>query len=391
MSGPEERGLSEQSHLDEILHEVAAIVVDHSGSKVLIVDDESRNIALLDRLLTRTGYANVRSTTDPLDGLRMWEEFEPDLLLLDLNMPVLDGFGFMDRVRSSRWMSQAGYVPILVLTGDASARTRDRALSSGARDFLTKPFDPTEVRLRINNLLETRSLHLGLAQANRTLEQRVRERTRALADSLQDLGAANTSLRLSRQETIERLSIAAELRDDDTGQHIHRMSGYAAVLARRAGFDDEEVNILQMATQMHDVGKIGIPDAVLLKPGKLTADERAVIETHAQIGHDILSGSEAELLSLAADIALTHHERFDGTGYPQRLAGEGIPIEGRIAAIADVFDAITNARVYRPAMTLPDAVAIMKDGRGTHFDPRLLDLFLDSLPELLALKEQVQR
>lgn len=391
MSGPEERGLSEQSHLDEILHEVAAIVVDHSGSKVLIVDDESRNIALLDRLLTRTGYANVRSTTDPLDGLRMWEEFEPDLLLLDLNMPVLDGFGFMDRVRSSRWMSQAGYVPILVLTGDASARTRDRALSSGARDFLTKPFDPTEVRLRINNLLETRSLHLGLAQANRTLEQRVRERTRALAESLQDLGAANTSLRLSRQETIERLSIAAELRDDDTGQHIHRMSGYAAVLARRAGFDDEEVNILQMATQMHDVGKIGIPDAVLLKPGKLTADERAVIETHAQIGHDILSGSEAELLSLAADIALTHHERFDGMGYPQRLAGEGIPIEGRIAAIADVFDAITNARVYRPAMTLPDAVAIMKDGRGTHFDPRLLDLFLDSLPELLALKEQVQR
>ena len=359
-------------------------------SRILIVDDEPANVALLERLLGKTGYSNLRSTSDPAAGLRMWEEFRPDLLLLDLNMPRLDGFKFMDRAKSSPWTVAAGYVPILVLTADATSPIRDRALGSGATDFLTKPFDATEVRLRIRNLLETRSLHVGLHEANQQLEERVRERTTALAQSLNELSAAHTDLRLSREETIERLSIAAEFRDDDTGHHIHRMSRYAAILASAAGFDDERCALLQMASQMHDVGKIGIPDQVLLKPGKLTPDERAVIERHAQIGYDILSGSRAEVLRLAASVALTHHERFDGAGYPNHLTGEDIPVEGRISAIADVFDALINDRIYRPAFPLVKALGIMKEGKGTQFDPALLDLFFDSMPELLAVKEDVE-
>ena len=362
---------------------------DPLTGRILIVDDEPANVALLQRLLAKSGYTNLLATIDPREGLALWDEFEPDLLLLDLNMPHINGFEFMARVTSSPWMAAAEYVPILVLTADVTAPTRDRALSSGAKDFLTKPFDASEVRLRIRNLLEARSLHVSLSNANHLLEERVAERTHALADSLNELSVAHTDLRLSRQETIERLSIAAEFRDDDTGQHIHRMSRYAATLARAAGYDEEKCALLQMATQMHDVGKIGIPDRVLLKPGKLRPEERELMQRHAQIGHDILAGSGAELLQLAATVALTHHERFDGAGYPNRIAGDAIPIEGRIAAIADVYDALTSDRVYRPAFPLMKALAAMKEGKGSHFDPDLLGLFFDCLPEILTVKDDV--
>lgn len=361
-----------------------------SSARILIVDDEPANVALLERLLAKSGYSDLRSTTDPREGLELWDSFRPDLLLLDLNMPHVDGFAFMEQVQTSTWMSSAGYVPILVLTADITVPTRDRALASGAKDFLTKPFDATEVRLRINNLLEARSLHVGLADANHMLEERVRERTSALAHSLNELSVAHSDLQMSRQETIERLSMAAEFRDDDTGHHIHRMSRYTTILARAVGYDEERCALLQMASQMHDVGKIGTPDRVLLKPGKLKPEEREIMEQHAQIGHDILVGSKAELLQLAAKIALTHHERFDGKGYPRGLAGENIPIEGRMAAIADVYDALTNDRVYRPAFPLMKALEIMREGKGSQFDPSLLDLFFDRMPEVLAAKETIE-
>jgi putative two-component system response regulator len=367
------------------------VSLDPSTAKILVVDDEPANVALLERLLRKSGSTNVRSTSDPREGLKLWDTFEPDLLLLDLMMPHLDGFAFMEKIRTSPWMTSAGYVPVLVLTADATARTRDKALGSGAKDFLTKPFDATEVRLRISNLLDTRALHVRLAHANHELEDRVRDRTRALAGSLNELNSAHANLRLSREETIERLSIASEFRDDDTGQHIHRMSRYTTILARLAGYDEEDCALIQMASQMHDVGKIGIPDRVLLKPGKLKPEEREVMERHAEIGHDILSGSESELLRLAARIALSHHERFDGQGYPHGLAGEEIPVEGRIAAISDVFDALTSDRVYRQAFPLMKALQIMKEGRGTQFDPVLLDLFFDSIPEILMVKDHIER
>ena len=361
------------------------------AERILIVDDEPANVTLLEKLLSRSGYSKLRSTSDPHEGLDLVEAFKPDLLLLDLMMPRLDGFGFMEEMKTSSWVTSAGYVPVLVLTADATASTRDRALGSGAKDFLTKPFDATEVRLRVGNLLETRALHLGLADANRLLEQRVRERTRALENSLDALGHAHSALRSSREETIARLSIASEFRDDQTGQHIHRMSRYAAILARQAGCNEGECALIQMASQMHDVGKIGIPDRVLLKPGVLDREEREVMEGHAAIGHRILSGSDAELLRLAAQIAFSHHERFDGMGYPAGLAGDDIALEARIASIADVFDALTSDRVYRPAFPLGEALEIMREGWGTQFDPALLDLFFDSLSEVQTVMKATDR
>jgi response regulator RpfG family c-di-GMP phosphodiesterase len=217
----------------------------------------------------------------------------------------------------------------------------------------------------------------ALRDANHALEIRVRERTIDLRRVVAELDAAQI-------ETVRRLSRAVEFRDQDTGAHIARISAFAALIARSAGLDAEHCGLIERASPLHDVGKVAIPDSVLLKPGPLTPAERSVIETHAETGHRLLEGSDSAVLQLAATIALTHHEHYDGGGYPRGLTGEGIPIEGRIVAIADVFDALTSDRVYRPAMTFDQAVAILRQGRGTQFDPVLLDLFLTDLNETLT-------
>ena len=201
------------------------------------------------------------------------------------------------------------------------------------------------------------------------------------------LQMAERELKLTQDAVVERLSIAAEFRDDETARHVQRMSRYTALLASRAGADAERTEEVRIASVMHDVGKIGIPDSILLKPGKLTPEERRIMEQHSEIGYRILSGSRSKLLTLAAQIAWTHHERVDGNGYPRRIAGEDIPVEGRMAAIADVFDALTSNKVYKKASPLPQAVEIMKEGRGSHFDAELLDLFLDSIDEVVRIKE----
>ncbi len=345
-------------------------------SRILIVDDEPANLQLLERLLETEGYSNVLAVGDPRDVALLWDAYKPDLLLLDLMMPYLNGFTVMQQLKDDGSIGNGDYVPIMVLTADATSQTLDRALTSGANDFLTKPFDHNEVQLRVRNLLETRALHVALAESNVVLERTVRERTEHLSKSLADLKS-------SREETIKRSSIACELRDDDTGRHIQRMSRYCGILASAVGLNEAGGGIMEMASQMHDVGKIGIPDAVLMKPGKLDPEERVIMEQHAKIGYGVLSGSDSDLLILAASIALTHHEWVDGGGYPRGLAGHDIPIEGRIAAIADVFDALTNNRVYRPRFPVRKALEIMEADRGTHFDPDLLDMFVKVLPEIL--------
>ncbi|MDQ3914386.1 MAG: HD domain-containing protein [Actinomycetota bacterium] len=216
----------------------------------------------------------------------------------------------------------------------------------------------------------------------------VRERTGELSATIGKLEAAEKELRLAQEDTVERLSIAAEFRDDETARHVQRMSRYSALLASRAGEDAERAELVRIASVMHDVGKIGIPDSILLKPGKLTPEERRIMEQHSEIGYRILSGSRSEVLSLAATIAWTHHERIDGTGYPRKLTGDAIPLEGRIAAIADVFDALTSHKVYKKAFPLGQAVDIMREGRGSHFDAGLLDLFLGSIDEVIRIKER---
>ncbi|MGH2692678.1 MAG: HD domain-containing phosphohydrolase [Actinomycetota bacterium] len=354
-----------------------------SSAGILVVDDEQQNVSLIERLLEREGYTNVIGTTEPNRVVDLFHEASPDLLVLDLHMPFLDGFGVMEALAPH--VPADAYFPILVITGDDNAEARHRALSIGAKDFLNKPIDRTEVALRVQSLLQTRFLHMELQVQNVLLEDKVRKRTEGLAQAVTDLERSHEEIRVSQEETVRRLAMAAELRDDDTGQHVHRMSRYVAELADRVGVPIERAELIRLASQMHDVGKIGIPDAVLLKPASLDADERAVIETHSQIGFDILRDSHSELLRTGALIALTHHERFDGGGYPRGLKGNEIPIEGRLASIADVFDALTSDRVYRKAFTVDQAVDIMRQGRGTQFDAELLDAFLGSLDDITAV------
>jgi putative two-component system response regulator len=244
------------------------------------------------------------------------------------------------------------------------------------------------VLARVANLLDTRSLQLQLRRHNERLEQQVLERTAELRHAIARLQLAETDLRLAQEETIHRLSLAAEYRDDETSRHIERMSRYCAILAARTGYDERQSELLRIASKMHDIGKLAIPDAILLKPGKLTTEEFEVMRGHPEIGHQILQGSKSELASTGATVAWTHHEKIDGTGYPRGLRGDAIPLAGRIAAIADVYDALTTDRVYRKAFPLADALSIMRQGRGTHFDADLLDVFLDSLDSVLAAKDQ---
>ena len=262
----------------------------------------------------------------------------------------------------------------------------DAAIELGAYGYVLKPFKPNELIINVGNALRRRSLEIENRSHREMLEQTVLDRTAALRDTIAQLESSDTELRRLREETIRRLSWAAEFRNQETGEHIVRMSLYCALLARLAGLDAERAELIRIASPMHDVGKIGIPDRILLKPGRLTGDERKVMEAHTEMGHRILAGSQVELLDLAAVMALTHHERIDGTGYPSRTTGDAIPIEGRICAIADVFDALTSDRVYRQAFQPDEARALMTEGRGTQFDAELLDLFFASFDDVLAIR-----
>jgi putative two-component system response regulator len=336
--------------------------------RILVLDDEDCNVVLLERMLARDGYTDVAGERDSARAIDLCREHAFDLVLLDLHMPAPDGFEFLRLLGEDR---RHGSPAVLVLTADTTENAKRRALSMGANDFVTKPFDAVEVLLRVRNLLHSRSLHQRLEEQNLDLERRVATRTQQLA--------------ASRAETIRRLSRAVEYRDPETGDHIERMSGYCALLADRMGLDSEAVLI---ASPMHDVGKIAVPDRILLKPGPLTAEERLDMERHAQVGYELLTGSDSELLELAATIAWTHHERFAGGGYPRALVGEAIPLVGRIAGVADVFDALTSDRVYRSAVSVDEAVAMMRIERGVHFDPDVLDTFIDSLDEVVVIRER---
>ncbi|MBI1800945.1 MAG: response regulator [Chloroflexi bacterium] len=328
------------------------------NARLLIVDDQETNVSLLERLLQRAGYVAVKSTTDPRHVLPLFTEFRPDIILLDLNMPHLDGFAVMRQLLPR---IEGTYLPILVLTADSTTETKQKALAAGAKDFLTKPFDTTEVRLRIRNLLETRFLYLEIQNQNQMLEQKVQERTHDLEEA--------------RIEILNRLALAAEFRDDDTNQHTQRVARTAMLIARELSLPEPEVELIRRAAPLHDVGKIGIPDAILLKPARFSPAEREVMNTHTTIGAQILSGSRFPLLQLAEEIALTHHERWDGRGYTG-LAGEAIPLTGQIVAVADVFDALTHARPYKEAWPLAASVAEIRNNSGTQFAPRVVQAFM---------------
>ncbi|HEX8465239.1 MAG TPA: HD domain-containing phosphohydrolase [Abditibacterium sp.] len=328
--------------------------------KILIVDDEKANVRLLEIILQQAGYTNVHSTTDARHARALFQGVRPDLVLLDLAMPHLDGFAVMGQLHEDMGDDP---IPILVLTADAVATTRHRALKQGAKDFLTKPLDQIEVLLRINNLLEVR-FH------NVLLEARVKERT-------QDLEKAQL-------ETLQRLALAAEYRDDDTGLHTKRVGLTAARIAQALELPPAQVDLIRRAAPLHDVGKIGISDTILLKPGKLTDEEFDTMKQHTTIGAKMLSGSTSPWLKLAEEIALSHHERWDGRGYPQKLSGEAIPLVSRIVAVADVFDALTHERPYKKAWPQNEAMAEIESQSGRQFDERVVKAFL-TLPQETSL------
>ncbi len=362
--------------------------------KILIVDDEIANVRVLKRYLSGVGYADVLTTTDSSSAMSLIEREKPDLLLLDIMMPEVSGIDILRALRDSR---RFRHLPVLVVTANTDLETKRTCLELGATDFLHKPVDPLDLLPRVRNTLVTKSFQDQLAGYAHQLEKRVAQRTR--------------ELEISRKQVVQCLARAAEYRDTETGNHVIRVGKYAGVIAKQLGFSEDEVSNIEMAAQLHDVGKIAIPDAVLHKPGKLDPDEFEIIKRHAAVGHSIVrphspedterlkqhvvSGGQmlivqsSPLLRLAASIALSHHERWDGNGYPLGLKAEDIPIEARITSVADVFDALSSVRPYKGALPREKCFEILREGSGTQFDPRVLDAFFSQSEAIVQIQKDL--
>jgi len=332
------------------------------AAHIIVIDDEVSNVQLLKRLLEHSGFQSVTGLANASDLEGLLVSAPPDLVITDLHMPLRDGFWVLNLLAP---LINQERLPVLVVTGDNSREARQQALTRGAKDFVAKPFDLVEVLLRVRNLLEGRMLFQDLRKQNRTL--------------LESARGTNRELESARVEMIERLALAAEYRDDQTNAHNLRVGDLSAQIAMRIGATPEEAGLLRRAAALHDIGKIGIPDALLRKAGPLTEIELRVMRTHTSIGARILGNSHSPLLQLAETIAISHHEKFDGSGYPNGLAGTDIPISGRIVAVADAFDAITNNRPYRQGRSIEVAVALLREEAGRHYEVRLVDALESSV------------
>ena len=328
-------------------------------ARILLVDDSPDLVFIMERILDEEGYSDVVSTTDPRKVVELYRASNPDLILLDLHMPQMNGFDVMAALKEGGLDES---VPIVMLTGDTSPEAKLRGLRGGARDYLTKPFDKSEVHLRIANLLETRFMHRQLRRQNELLEMRVEARTR--------------DLERAKLEILQRLAMAAEFRDDETGQHTQRVGRLCALMAEALELGTEQVELIGAAAPLHDIGKIAIPDHILLKPGELTPEEWAIMKSHTNTGARLLSQSVSPTLQLGEMIALTHHECWDGSGY-QGLVGTDIPREGRIVAVADAFDAMTHPRPYRVGVPADAATEEILKQRERQFCPEAVDAFVE--------------
>jgi len=342
---------------------------------ILIVDDEPDLCHIFKRFLEVDGYHCLTATTGE-EALELLAENEIYLVITDINMPGMSGIDLLREV-GARYPE----VAVLMLSAVDDRKVAVNALQLGAFSYMIKPVTRNELVINVINGLRRRFLELEYRRRHEKLEELVQRRTAKLFAAKKELAHAS-------EETVLRLAKAAEFRDNETAQHTVRMSLYCKLIAQGCGFNSERCELIRLASQLHDVGKIGIPDAILLKPGKLTTDEFTIMKEHALFGFRILSDSTAALLQTGAVIALGHHEQYDGSGYPKGISGEDIPVEARIAAIADVFDALTSKRVYKDALPVTAAVEIMREGRGRYFDPGLLDIFLAEMDAVMRIRER---
>jgi putative two-component system response regulator len=355
------------------------------GKRILIVDDNALNRELLEGMLENLGHDSEIAESGEQAIKMLSHDF--DLVLLDVMMPGIDGFETAKRIRVNKEMNG---IPIIMVTALGDKESRLKAVEAGANDFISKPVDITELNVRSQAQLKIKEAQETIKNHNQILEETVQRRTMELRHALTDLSKEQERTHDAHLDTIVRLSTAAEYKDEDTAIHIHRMSRYCGLLAESVGLPNDEVELIMRSSPMHDVGKIGIPDAILLKPGKLTDQEWVIMRSHTTIGARILAGSENELLQAGNIIAMSHHERMDGAGYPNGLAGEDIHLWGRICAVSDVFDALTSNRPYKEAFPNEKAFEILRAGRGDHFDPHILDVFFDRLDDVLAIKQKYQ-
>lgn len=351
---------------------------------ILVVDDNTGNTQLVKKSLSKEGF-HILLAGSGKDALKIIDEEMPDLILLDIMMPYMDGFEVCKILKGKEITRD---IPIIFLTAKTGPEDIVKGFQLGAVDYLRKPFEISELTVRVRNHIMLKNLHHNLESM---VEERSKEVIKAhekLNNVHKELTFVHTKLQEAYLEIIRRLARAAEYKDSETGMHIIRMSHYSAILGRAAGMKPEDYRSLMHAATMHDVGKIGIPETILLKPEKLTREEFDTMKKHSSLGSELLSGIQSKVLSMAAKIAITHHEKWDGSGYPNGLAGEEIPLEGRIAGIVDVFDALVSERHYKKPWTVDEAVELLKDEKGKHFDPGLVDMFLENLPEIMEIKEK---
>ena len=353
-------------------------------SRILIVDDDEKVRSVHARLVGTLGH-HYELAADGLEALAKLA-LGVDLVLLDGQMPHMDGFEVARRIRDT---PEYAFLPIIMVTGLAGSVEHRRALEIGINDFVTKPIDRDVLELRTRWLLELKRAHDELREQRAGLERTVEKRTVALRDALGETTEARRHIYRAHLDTIRRLTVAAEFKDHDTGLHIERIGLFARVLAEALGMSPGEVETVRYAAPLHDVGKLGIPDSVLLKPGKLDEREWAIMRSHTTLGWDLLAESESDVIRMGQVIARSHHERWDGAGYPDGIQGNQIPLEARICAVVDFFDALTMDRPYRQAFSTDVVLGMMRDERGAHFDPTVLDAFFDHLPAMTQIKEEL--
>lgn len=353
---------------------------------ILIVDDEPKNLKIAKMLLKSEGFKNVTILSDSLEALPWIEQNNPDIVLLDVMMPGKDGLTILEELRHDK---NASDVPVIVLTSLDDSATKRKTFELGAQDFVNKPFEAYELIARVSNILKVKIYSDILKDQNKYLEEKVAERTKQLHDAY--------------VEMIRRLGRASEYKNNETGKHVLRVSFVSEILATDLGLPPDQIELISHASTMHDLGKIGIPDSILLKPAKLTDEEWEIMTKHCRIGADMfittlddpeeaksiekldlksLDKQTVPLLHMAAVIALTHHEKWDGSGYPLGLKAEEIPIEGRITAVADVFDALVSKRAYKKAYDLDRCLEIIKQLSGSHFDPQITDAFFRTIGKI---------